>query len=153
MQLTSPITGGAQTGFTTPTYSHVADTAPDLFGKQVAITAVGGTQVGVTPHTVASPFTVNLVRPKAFKSLGQINPVTGLLPNVPKNPWKAITRKGVTPLAGQPIQTLLINTTIDVPAGSDTADPANVRAAISAHIGALNQLSAALGDSLISGVL
>ena len=65
--LTSPITGAAQTGFTTPTYTHVADTAPDVNGRQVAITALGGTQAGVTVHSVASPFSITFFRPKAYK--------------------------------------------------------------------------------------
>lgn len=151
--LTSPITGGAQTGFTSPTYTHVADVAPDVNGRQVAVTAVGGTQAGVTVHSVASPFTVTIVRPKSFKSLSPVVPNTGLLPSVPKNSWKIIVRKGVLPLAGQPPSVLLIKIEIDVPAGSDTADAPNIRAALSAAIGALNQQSAGLGDTTVSGVL
>jgi len=153
LTLSSPLTGGAQTGFTSPTYTLVTDIAPDTNGKQVAVSALGGTQTGVTIHSVASPFTVTFVRPKAFKALGQINPVTGLLASVPKNQWKAITRKGVTPLAGQPFSLMNVSTTFDIPAGADTADNANVRAAIAAHIGSLWQLSAALGDSAVSGVM
>lgn len=151
--LTSPITGGAQTGFTTPTYTHVADVAPDVNGKQVAVSALGGTQAGVTVHSVASPFTVTIVRPKVFKTLGPVVPNTGLVARVPKNSWKIIVRKGVTPLAGQPASLMIIKIDIDVPAGSDTADAANIRAAISAAVGALNQQSAGLGDTLVSGVL
>lgn len=151
--LTSPITGAAQTGFTSPTYTHVADTAPDVNGRQVAVSAVGGTQVGATVHSIASPFTLTIVRPKTFKVLGKTNPVTGLLPSVPMNTFKFITRKGVTPLAGQPYATLRITTIVDLPAGSDTADAANVRAALSAHIGGLYQQSAGLGDTSVSGVL
>lgn len=151
--LTTPITGGAQTGFTTPTYTIVDDVAPDVNGRQKAVSALGGTQAGVTVHSVASPFTVTIVRPRNFKPLGQPNPVTGLLPSVPKNQWKIIVRKGVLPLAGQPYSTMNITITIDVPAGSDTADAPNVRAAISAAIGALNQQSAGLGDTLVSGVM
>lgn len=150
---TSPITGAAQTGFTAPTYTHVADVAPDVNGKQVAVSALGGTQAGVTVHSVASPFTVTMIRPKAFKSLSPVVPNTGLLPSVPKNSWKCIIRKGVTPLAGQPASVMLIKIEVDVPAGSDTADAPNVRAAISAAIGVLNQQSAGLGDTLVSGVL
>jgi hypothetical protein len=150
--MTSPITGAAQTGFTTPTYTATPDVAPDVNGKQVAITAVGGTQAGVTVHTVSSPFTVTFVRPKVFKGLGITNPVTGLLPSVPKNQYKIIVRKGVVPLLGQSPSTMVIGITIDVPAGSDTADAPNVRAALSAAIGALNQQSAGLGDAVISGV-
>jgi hypothetical protein len=76
-----------------------------------------------------------------------------MLPSVPKNSWKIIVRKGVTPLAGQPASNLIIKIEIDVPAGADTADAPNIRAAISAAVGALNQQSAGLGDTLVSGVL
>jgi hypothetical protein len=151
--LTSPITGSAQTGLTTPTYTHVVDTPPDITGKQVAISALGGTQTGVTVHSIAAPFTITVFRPKAFRSLGKANPVTGVIKDVPRNSFKVITRKGVTPLAGQPFTNLQITTIIDVPAGSDTADPANVRAALSAHLGALSQQSAGFGDTCVSGVL
>lgn len=150
--LTSPLTGGAQTGFTAPTYTLVTDVAPDVFGKQVAISALGGTQVGVTPHSVSSPFTVTAIRPRVFKSLGQVNPTTGQLPGVPKNQWTILVRKGMIPLAGQPPAMGSIRISMDIPAGSDVADPANVRAMISAAVGALNQQSAGLGDSAISGV-
>lgn len=150
--LTSPITGAAQTGFTSPTYTVVADVAPDVNGKQNAVTALGGTQAGVTAHSVQSPFTVTFIRPKTFKVLGKTNPVTGLLPNVPKNSWKVIVRKGVTPLAGQPASLLTVTMTLDIPAGADTADAPNIRAAISAAVGALTQQSAGIGDSLVSGI-
>lgn len=92
-------------------------------------------------------------RPVAFKPLGKPNPTTGLLPAFPKNQWKVITNKGMLPLAGQPVQVGLIRTTYDVPSGADMADPANVRAALSAHIGALTQMAAGIGDSAVSGVM
>lgn len=150
--LTSPVTGGAQTGFTSPTYTITSDVAPDVNGKQHAVTALGGTQTGVTLHSVASPFTVTFIRPKVFKALGQVNPVTGLLPSVPKNQFKVIVRKGVLPLAGQPYSNLNIVCTMDIPAGADVADPANIRAAISLLVGALSQQSAGAGDTLVSGI-
>jgi len=150
---TSPITGAAQTGLTTPTYTHVADTAPTPQGKQVAVTAVGGTQTGVTVHSVAAPFTISAFRPANFKQLGKANSVTGVIANVPKNQYKVITRKGVLPLAGQPYQIAIITTTCDIPAGSDLADPANLRAMFSAHIGALSQQSAGIGDTAVNGVI
>jgi len=151
--LTTPITGGAQTGFTAPTYTHAADVAPDDNGKQVAVTALGGTQAGVTIHSVSSPFTVTIIRPRTFKALGQVNPTTGALPSVPRNSWKIIVRKGVIPLAGQNPTVLIAKIEIDVPAGADTADAPNIRAAMSCMIGALNQQSAGLGDSLVSGII
>lgn len=151
--VTSPITGAAQTGLTSPTYTLTADVAPDSNGKQNAVTALGGTQTGVTSHSVAAPFTVTAVRPKVLKSLGQPNPSTGRIANVGRNTYKVITRKGVLPLAGQPYQVMNVTTTIDVPAGADLADAANIRAALSAHIGALSQQSAGVGDTAVSGIL
>lgn len=149
----SPVTGGPQTGFTSPTYTIVSDVAPDVNGKQYAVTALGGTQTGVTVHSVASPFTISFFRPKVMKVLGTPNPVTGVVSSVPRNVYKQISRKGVLPLAGQPYQTMLITSTMEVPAGSDTADPANVRAALSLHIGTAWAQSAGEGDTLISGIL
>jgi hypothetical protein len=40
---------------------------------------------------------------------------------------------------------------IDVPAGADSYDAVNLRAALSAFIGAINANSAGLGDSLTVG--
>lgn len=151
--LTSPITGQAQTGLTSPTYTHVSDSAPDITGKQVAVTALGGTQTGVTTHSMSSPFTLTFFRPKVFRFLGKPNPTTGLIKDVPRNSFKLITRKGVLPLAGQPFQNMQITTVIDLPAGADTADAANVRAALSAHFGAIVQQSAGIGDTAVSGVV
>lgn len=151
--LSSPVTGAAQTGFTAPTYTVVADVAPTQEGKQWAVTALGGTQAGVTIHSVASPFTVTVVRPKNFKFLGKPNPITNVISGVGRNVWTVIVRKGVTPLAGQPFQTLICRATVEVPAGSDTADASNIRGCLSLLIGALNQVSAGFGDSTVSGIL
>lgn len=151
--LTSPITGLAQTGLTSPTYTHVVDLAPDNNGKQVAVTALGGTQTGVTTHSVSSPFICNFVRPKVFRSLGKPNPTTGLIKDVPFNTFKLITIKGVTPASGQPFAKLRVTTIIDCPAGSDTYDAPNIRAALSAHFGALSQQSAGAGDTVVSGIV
>lgn len=151
--VTSPITGAAQTGLTSPTYTLTADTPPNPNGKQNAVTALGGTQTGVTVHSVAAPFTVACFRPAIFKQLGKASPTTGIISNVPRNVYKVNTRKGVLPLAGQPYQTMLVTTTIEVPAGADLADAANVRAALSAHIGALSQQSAGIGDTAVSGII
>lgn len=153
VSLTSPVTGNAETGFTAPTYTHVADQAPDVNAKQYAVTALGGTQAGVIAHSVAAPFTTAFWRPKTFKVLPKTNPVTGQLSSVPMNTYKVITRKGCLPLAGQPYSIARMTTIIEIPAGSDTADAANLRALQSMHIGSLAQVSAGLGDTTIAGVL
>jgi hypothetical protein len=153
ISVSSPITGTAQTGLTSPTYTLATDIAPSNNGKQWAVTALGGTQTSVVVHSVAAPFTVSCFKPANTVVLGTPNPSTGVVGNVKKNSYKVITRKGVLPLAGQPYQTMIITTTIDVPAGSDLADAPNVRAALSAHIGALSQQSAGIGDTAVSAIL
>jgi len=149
----TPVTGAAQTGLTTPTYTLTADTAPDNNGKQHAVTALGGTQTGVMTHSVNAPFTLTFKRPKVLKSLGMPNPNTGMIRDVPRNNYELLTRKGVTPAINQPPATMIIRTIIEAPAGADSYDAANLRAALSLHIGALTQVSSGIGDTLVTAIL
>jgi hypothetical protein len=152
--LTSPVTGGAQTGFTSPTYTLAADTPPTSAGKQYAVSAIGGTQTAVDAASSPSrPFTITLSRPQVLRSLSPVDPVTGVLRSVPRNSYKIIVRKGVTPLTGQAPVVLNATLQLDIPAGADIADAPNVRAAMSLLIGSLNQISASIGDSLVTGVI
>lgn len=151
--LSTPVTGAAQTGLTSPTYTLTTDVAPGANGKQYAVTALGGTQTGVRTHAVSDPFTITFVRPVQFRVLPQANAITGGRSSVPKNTYKLIIRKGVLPYANANSAIMLTTVTMDVPAGSDTYDAANVRAALSLAIGALSQLSAGMGDTLVSGVM
>jgi len=154
LSLSSPVAGGAQTGFTSPTYTIVADTAPTSAGKQYAVSAKGGTQTGVDSSSSPSrPFTITLSRPQVLRSLPVVDPVTGVLRSVPRNSYKVIVRKGVTPLAGQSSVVLNATLTLDIPAGADIADAANVRAALSLLVGSLNQISDSIGDTLVTGVI
>jgi hypothetical protein len=152
--LTSPVTGGAQTGFTTPTYTIQVDSAPTSAGNQYAVSAIGGTQAGVDAASSPSrPFTATLSRPQVLRTLSPVDPVTGILRSVPRNTYKVIVRKGVTPLAGQSTQVMNLTLEMAVPAGADIADAPNVRAGLSLLIGSLNQISASIGDTLITGVI
>lgn len=151
--LPATITGAAQTGFTAPTYTTSADGAVPTNTKQVAVTSLGGTQVGVDAHSVSRPFIINASRPAQFAALGKPNPTTGLIADVPMNTYRVKGVKGLTPLAGQPSRLGTFTCELKLPAGSDIADSANVRALVSAVIGALNAISAGLGDTVINGVL
>lgn len=151
--ITSPVTGAAQTGFTSPTYSHATDTPPSNLAKQVYVTTVGGTQTGVLPHSGSCPFTTAIYRPAQIRQVGKANPSTGIIPTPPKNIFSYVTRKGVLPLAGQAYQTMVVKTTVEMVAGSDVADVANVRAALSMHFGVIAQQSANIGDDAIRGVI
>lgn len=150
---TSPVTGAAQTGLTSPTYTLTQDVAPDNNGEQHAVTALGGTQTGVEAHSVSKPFTVTMTRPKAFKPLGRVHPVSGVLTSVPRNVYKLRTRKGVVPLDGQSPVIATVTTTIEVPAGSDDADPESIRAMLSCHFGVIADQTSGIGDSCVNGVL
>jgi hypothetical protein len=142
--LTSPITGAAQTGLTSPTYTHVPDFPLDVNSKQVAVTALGGTQGGVTAHSVDKPFTLTFKRPKVLKT-----PSSGA--NA-RNNYELLTRKGVNVAALSDPKIAIMRTTIEIPVGSESLDPSSLRAMISAHIGAITQQSAGLGDSTVNGV-
>lgn len=147
------LTGGAQTGFTSPTYTTIVDQAPDVNSKQNAIVSLGGTQAGVTVHSGSDPFTMTVFKPKQYNVLGRVNPVTGQLTSIPYNNYKFVVRKGCTILAGQPKGIIYFKGEFQIPAGADIADPANIRACVSATIGMLNGISAGLGDTLVTNLL
>lgn len=149
--LSSPVSGSAQTGFTSPTYTVTADSAPDQFGKQWAVSGVGG--AGNTPNvnSPSGPFTWTFIRPKVYRPQGPLNSA-GFPTTFPRNVWKIITRKGASPYSGGPSITMLMETTISVPAGIDQSDPVAIRAMLSMHLGSLTQVSAAAGDAIVLGV-
>jgi len=150
---TSPITGGAQTGFTTPTYTITADTPPSVNGKQWAVTAIGGTQTGVDLHSVSKPFTLSVFRPAVLKSLPAASPTTGVIKSVPSNVYKIIVRKGGLPALNQAARIAQIKCEISIPTGIDTYEPEDMRAMISLLVGFLNQQSAGVGDTAVQGLL
>jgi len=149
----SPITGGAQTGFTSPTYTVVADAAPGLYGRQWYVSALGGTQTGASVHTVSSPFTISVFRPARVAPVPTANPITGIIASVPKNQYKAIIRKGCMVAANNSPQIAQIEVLMKIPAGAETYNPNEIRAMFSAAIGFLNQQSAALGDAVQTGAM
>lgn len=150
---TSPVTGAAVAGLTTPTYTIVTDVAPSINGKQYAVTALGGTQTGVDVNTVSKPFSVSFFRPATLRALPQASPTTGVIKNVPMNTYKLISRKGVQPSVNQAAMTARITTTIEVPAGSDTYEPEDIRAMISSHFGVGWAQASGIADTVLTGVL
>lgn len=149
----SPVAGAAVAGLTSPTYTITVDVAPSMNGKQYAVNALGGTQTGVDTNTVSKPFTISFFRPVVLKTLPQINPVTGVIKNIPMNQYKLITRKGVAPAVNQMIMVARITTIIEVPAGSDTYEPEDLRAMISAHFGTGWNQASGIADTVITGVM
>jgi len=154
ISLGTPVTGSAQTGFTSPTYTIAQDNATSLYAKQWYVSACGGTQTGANVHSVSLPFTFSFFRPASLAVLPPPNSV-GVIPSFPKNVYKAITRKGMAVASGtlNGPQIGFIRSELSIPAGADTQSPSEIRAMISMHIGALTSLSASIGDTTISGVI
>lgn len=151
--LSSPVTGGVMSQFTSPTYTLTTDVAPDVNGKQHAITTLGGTQTGVRTHSVSDPFTITAFRPKNPAVLPSPNPVTGKYPAIPKNVSGLVVRKGVNYAANQAPLVMIGRSSFEVPAGADSYDSANVRAFVSLFTGAVWQQSQGLGDMLCTGII
>lgn len=148
----SPITGAAISGLTTPTYTIVADTPPNAQSKQYAVSALGGTQTGVSAHSLSAPFTLTMFRPANIKSLGAPNSA-GVIKSFPKNSFEILTRKGVGVLANQPTQLATVRSTFTMPAGADTYDAVSIKAMLSAHIGLLTQIYQGVSDTVLTGTL
>lgn len=148
----SPITGAAIAGLTSPTYTITADTSPGPSSKQFAVIALGGTQTGVTAHSISAPFTLTMFRPQTFKVLSPPN-AAGVIRSFPKNTFEILTRKGVMVAANQPTQLMTIRTTITMPSGADVYDAVSVKAAESVHIGLLTQIPQGVSDTTITGTL
>jgi hypothetical protein len=153
INVTTPVTGTAQTGFTSPTYTVVVDSPPNAYSKQWAVTAVGGTQANVEVHGASKPFTITFSRPASVRSAPVPNPTTGVMGTPPRNTYSVLVRKGTVPGANQNPQTMLLRCDFGVVAGADLTEPEDIRAALSLLIGALSQQSAGLGDMLVSNLL
>lgn len=149
---TSPVTGTAQTGLTSPTYTLTADTAP-ANAKQFAVTALGGTQAGVEVHSVGKPFLLTGWKPESFRQVGLPNPSTGIISQVPTNTYSLNVTKGVGFAPNQSPRNAKFQIRMEIPAGADVEDPESIRAALSLLFGAASQTSAGLGDLTVNGIL
>jgi hypothetical protein len=153
ISLSSPVTGATVAGLTSPTYSVVADQAPNTYSKQWYVSAIGGTQTSVDAGSTANkPWTFTFSRPATLKSLNSVD-VTGVIRQVGFNTYEFLMRRGLIPLAGQAVRVANWRGSFPVLVGSDTADAQNVRAAVSSYVGVLNQQASGLADSMITGSL
>jgi hypothetical protein len=151
--LTSPVTGTAQTGFTAPTYTIVADSAVDSNVKRWIVTALGGTQVGVRVHSISDEFSVAFVKPKVTKSAPLFSSLSPQTAKVQFNRYWLIVRKGGIPASGLNAVPQIIRAPIDIAGGVDSYDAASIRGMLSLFGGVYTQLSSGLGDTLINGAM
>ncbi len=149
----TPVTGAAVTGLTSPTYTLTADTAPASNAKQYYVSALGGTQTGVTTHSVGSPFVISMWRPVSLQIAAFFSSIAGFKAKNPTNRYKINILKGVTPATGAPAQNVLVRMEIDVPAGSETVDVVNIKAALSLLGGVLFANGTGIAETLATGTL
>lgn len=152
--LTSPVTGAAQTGFTAPTFTIASDIAPDLFTSQWVVTALGGTQTGATAQTGAdNPFNFSVSRAKVLKPGPNVNQLNQIIGQPARNILKGAAKKGmrVNSASSQRFPAFF-DFRLSLPAGSESADAAEIRSFLSMIIGSLTQLSAGIGDTAVTGI-
>lgn len=152
MNPSSPVTGSTVSGLTSPTYTITADLAPAANGKQWYVSALGGTQTGVNVHSTSNPFTVAIFRPNVIKLLGAVDQ-NGQLTRVPKNTVSLVFRKGAVPLTGQAAAVALGRCTFDIPAGTDVASPAELKALFSFIGGFISANAQGLVDAALSNTI
>lgn len=150
---TSPVTGAAVTGLTSPTYTLTSDTPANSNSKAWAVTALGGTQSNVDVHTASKPFQLWASRPANIRPAPLPGAINGVIPTSPKNIYSFGLRKGAVPVTGQAAQLMPFRTDFSIPAGVDVAEPEEIRAAVSCYIGAMWEQANGIAQTLINGVL
>jgi hypothetical protein len=151
--LSSTFNGATVNGLTSPTYTVTADQPPNPYSKQWYVSGKGGTQTSVDSSSTASkPWTFTFTRPPVLKALNSVD-VTGVLRQVGFNTYEFLMRRGLVPLTGQAPRVCNWRASFPVLVGADTADTANLRAAVSSFVGALSDSASGLSDSMIAGSL
>lgn len=138
------VTGEAVTGLTNPGYTFAADVANGT-EKSFICTALTGTQTGVTPHSVSSPFRIVSRKIKNPKSAGSLQG-NGVFRFPGKNYHSLSLTKGAIPQLNQQPQMCTFDGKIGIPAGADVYDKANVAAFYSALAGMFSNLAQGLYD-------
>lgn len=150
--LTSPVTGMAITGLTSPTYTVASDgNLPAGVSKGWYVTALGGTQTGVNVHSISCPFTVSWKNPANLAIPGVVDS-TGVYRGASrKNHYELIVRKGAVPISGQAARICMMKITFDIEAGAETVSNAEILAMLSLGGGVLSQQVNGIADTLKSG--
>lgn len=148
--LSSPVTGAAITGLTSPTYTVVQDSVPGVT-KAWYVSALGGTQTGVTAHSIASPFTISWKNPVSLVSPGVVDASGVLRSPIRRNRYELIVRKGGVPVVGQAARLNVIRIQFEIEAGVETNDPSQILAMLSAAFGATTQLLPGMKDTFTTG--
>lgn len=124
----SALAGATIAGLSSPTYTAALDINTGN-EKTLIVTALGGTQTGVSVHTNSNPFSIKVAKARQIKAPPTAS--NGVLRGGGVNVFRLSLIKGVVPLSGQNPVVSLISTEIRVPAGGDVADVNSIKAALS----------------------
>lgn len=151
INLAGPTAAVTTSQLTAATYTFVTDMAQDARSKVFVVSALGGTQTGVSAHTVDAPKQMIFKKPASFAQPSGYNQVSGRYGKVPKNTTRVMFR-GSAKVAANQWEGLPISMDIGVPAGAVSYDRANVEASVTAFIAGLwdqkEELITALYDGL-----
>lgn len=153
INLSATVTGAAITGLTSPTYGVTVDSSPvGNVNKSWVVTSLGGTQTGVTLHSISDPFTFSVRMPAALATVGVVDATGVYRAASRKNIYEFLTRKGMPPITGQAPQVGIGRHRYEIPAGSETASAIQLAAMLSFDIGVLTDIRNGLLDTLKTGV-
>jgi len=130
---TPAVTAGS---LTLATYTFASDMNLDGRTRAYVVSALGGTQTGVTVNTIDKPKQVLFKRPPAFRSPSGFNASANRFTTVPRNTFKVLGKYGVNVTSNQ-IEMATFNLDLNIPAGAVAQDRASVDAAILSYIAAL----------------
>lgn len=150
--IASPVTGVALTGLTSPMYTIVEDGSQSN-AKAYVVTALGGTQTNVRTHSVSDRFSVQVYRPAVLRALPRANPLTGVYGTIPKNVYNIVIKKGVKIDAAGVLDQMTVRVSLEIPAGADSADAINIRAALAFLFGIVSSEPNDFGDLAVLGTI
>jgi len=150
--LAGPTAAITTTSLTAATYTFTSALAADNRSKAFVVSALGGTQTGVSAHSVDAPKKFNVKNPAQFLQPSAYNATSGRYGKVPKNSTRVVGTGSAKVTATQ-WETIPMSLDIGVPAGAMSYDRANVEASVAFFIAALwdqkEELIAALYDGQI----
>lgn len=152
ISIEATVNGANTTGFTSPTWTTAAALTTLPNGRLYTVTAKGGTQPSaVDVHSASRPFSIAVTQPSVIRQPPPVNAAGRLSGIVPKNVYHISLWKGVTSVVNQPSERMEVDIVFRVPAGSDIADPDNVRAGALAALAAAQEVASGVCDTLLTG--
>lgn len=149
--LTGPTTASTTPVITGGTYTFVPDLPADNRSRVAVISAVGGTQTGVSIHTAEAPKQFITKRPASIAQPSGFNTTTGRYSKVPKNVTRVIFR-GSAKVSANQWEVIPITLDLPIPAGAESFDRANVDASVLAFITGLYDQRVQICQALYDGL-